>query len=213
MRKGRFIVVDGTDGSGKTSAVKYLVKQLAEHGDVFFTEESTRGTIGTFIKRTFKRGKLRDAWTLVSLFIADRVDHRLQIERALTDGKIVVCDRYKYSGIAFGTFDICRNIPHATRSDVRKRLIMLHQALPIPAPDVALIMSVPAKLAVQRITVRAEAALIEDFEKEAAIRNVRREFHALERSGVFPEIRIIDNSGTKERMHERVWNTVAPILP
>ena len=67
MPKGRFIVVDGTDGSGKTSAVEYLVERISENHTVFFTEESTKGTIGAFIKRAFKRGKITDAWTLASL--------------------------------------------------------------------------------------------------------------------------------------------------
>jgi dTMP kinase len=213
VTKGRFIVVDGTDGSGKSSAVAYLEERLSEDHTVFLTEESTMGTICSFVKRAFKRGKLTDAWTLVSLFIADRVAHRLEIQTALSEGKMVICDRYMYSGIAFGTYDICRNIPGSKKSDVRRRLLALHKALPIPIPDIALVMSVPAKIAVQRIQIRKTFELIEAFETEEAIRNVRREFHTLKRSGAFTEMKIIDNSGTKTTTFRRIWDAVTLILP
>jgi dTMP kinase len=102
-RKGNFIVIEGLDGSGKTTQAKLLSKRLYQSHKVWLTAEPSRGKTGTFIRDYCLYGEKRlptEAEAL--LFAADRVEHmHSEILPALEEGKIVVCDRYVYSSLAY----------------------------------------------------------------------------------------------------------------
>ena len=213
MTQGAFVVVDGTDGSGKTSIVALLVEKLQQEGySVFSTEEATRSEFGLAMRALIREIGALDPWTLQMLFIADRVDHRWAIQCAISSGQIVVCDRYWYSGVAFGVYDICAKLPESNPDDVRRVLIALHKQLPLPIPDVALVMSVPAHIAIKRIVGRVENTFLKEFESEEAIARVLREFSLLFEDGSFPEMRLIDNSGELLATFAHVWEIVEPIF-
>ena len=102
-KRGIFIVVEGLDGSGKTTQAELLAKQLSKTFNVLLTAEPSRGKIGTFIREgcLYENQRLpTEAETL--LFAADRIEHmRTELKPALDDGKIVICDRYVYSSLAY----------------------------------------------------------------------------------------------------------------
>jgi dTMP kinase len=102
-RKGNFFVIEGLDGSGKTTQAKLLSKRLYQSHKVWLTAEPSRGKTGTFIRDYCLYGEKRlptEAEAL--LFAADRVEHMYsEILPALEEGKIVVCDRYVYSSLAY----------------------------------------------------------------------------------------------------------------
>ena len=107
MSKGRFIVIEGLDGSGKTSVIERLVEILKIHTFVkpFVTEEPTKAlSIGKYIRRYMKNTKGRKHSLLVEalLFFADRYDHLDKIINPWLDkGYLVISDRYWYSTIAY----------------------------------------------------------------------------------------------------------------
>jgi dTMP kinase len=102
-KKGLFIVIEGLDGSGKTTQAKLLVEKLQQKYSVIFTTEPSNGKIGSFIRNSYLYDSTRlptEAEAL--LFSADRIEHcKTEIEPALNQRKIVVCDRYLYSTIAY----------------------------------------------------------------------------------------------------------------
>ncbi|MCW4023760.1 MAG: dTMP kinase [Candidatus Bathyarchaeota archaeon] len=102
-KKGIFIVIEGLDGSGKTTQAKLLVEKLQKNYEVIFTTEPSTGKIGSFIRSSYLYDNTRlptEAEAL--LFSADRIEHcKAEIEPALNEGKVVVCDRYLYSTIAY----------------------------------------------------------------------------------------------------------------
>jgi dTMP kinase len=102
-KKGIFIVIEGLDGSGKTTQATLLAKKLGENHKVLLTAEPSRGKIGTFIRESCLYEEKRlptEAEAL--LFAADRIEHICNdIKPALDQGKLVICDRYIYSSLAY----------------------------------------------------------------------------------------------------------------
>lgn len=103
-KRGAFICIEGIDASGKTTQAKILVRKLRRKGiDAAYTTEPSRGKVGTFIRRYILDREKRVPTTLEALlFAADRVGHlENEVKPALEKGRIVVCDRYVYSSIAY----------------------------------------------------------------------------------------------------------------
>jgi dTMP kinase len=101
--KGVFIVIEGLDGSGKTTQTYLLAQKLSKNYPVNLTAEPSRGKIGTFIRQCcLYEDKRLPTEAEALLFAADRIEHlQNEIKPSLDEGKIVVCDRYTYSSLAY----------------------------------------------------------------------------------------------------------------
>lgn len=102
--KGKLICIEGVDGSGKTTQAKMLVRNLrGKNYDAVYTTEPSAGKIGALIRGFVLSRKSRVPIALEALlFAADRVDHvETEVEPLLKQGKIVVCDRYLFSSLAY----------------------------------------------------------------------------------------------------------------
>jgi len=101
---GVFICIEGLDGSGKTTQAWRLVTNLRQRGfDAVYTTEPSAGKVGKLIRYfVLDRAKRVPTALEALLFAADRVDHvETKIKPLLSQGKIVVCDRYVYSTLAY----------------------------------------------------------------------------------------------------------------
>lgn len=102
-----FIVIEGLDGSGKTTVSKLLTSEFIKHGlNCHHTYEPTNGLIGTLL-RSILVGKTPHVamHTMALLFAADRYEHIWEeIIPRLEHGHIV-CDRYYYSNMAYQSYD------------------------------------------------------------------------------------------------------------
>lgn len=97
---GAFIVVEGIDGSGKTTVCRAAAEALCARGiDAVVTAEPTHEGIGAFI-RSGDAGSISQLAESL-LFTADRVEHTAAIRRTVADGRVVICDRYYASTIAY----------------------------------------------------------------------------------------------------------------
>jgi len=96
------ITFEGIDGSGKTTQVKLLRDWLIKRGfRVLVTEEPTKGLIGKVLEK-FMRDKEANKKVEALLFAADRAEHTDKVIKPNLD-KIVICDRYTHSSIAYQT--------------------------------------------------------------------------------------------------------------
>ncbi len=103
QKHGAFIVIEGLDGSGKTTQAKLLTAKLAHNYRALYTAEPSQGRIGAFIREDCLYEKKRLLTEIEALlFAADRIEHiENEIKPALQEGRLVICDRYVYSSLAY----------------------------------------------------------------------------------------------------------------
>ncbi|MEG1500946.1 MAG: dTMP kinase [Clostridiales bacterium] len=104
-KKGLFITLEGIDGCGKTLMSQYLVAWCQENNyDLLLTREPGGSFLGKKLREILLENRQisLDSKTEALLFAADRACHcREVIMPALCEGKIVICDRYMDSTLAY----------------------------------------------------------------------------------------------------------------
>jgi dTMP kinase len=100
---GLLITLEGGEGSGKTTQAKGLAAALEERGHaVCLTREPGGTELGQAVLRLLESDQAPTPLAELLLFVADRAQHvREVIEPALAGGKIVVCDRFADSTVAY----------------------------------------------------------------------------------------------------------------
>ena len=104
--EGKFIVIEGLDGSGKTTQIRLLSARLRSMGRaVAETAEPTASATGGLIRDALSGFTPRTGTEIAALFMADRVAHNVNpvngISVMLAQGRDVICDRYYYSSLAY----------------------------------------------------------------------------------------------------------------
>jgi dTMP kinase len=105
--KNRFLVVEGINGSGKTTFINYLDGLFVKKGlQTLISREPGGSRLGGKLREILLCEKaVIDPLSEVFLFSADRVQHLNEIIKpALSQNKTVLCDRYYYSTIAFQSY-------------------------------------------------------------------------------------------------------------
>ena len=106
--RGKFITFEGCDGCGKSTQLKLLSDYLTENGvEHIFTREPGGGKISESIREILLNGKnaeMTDECEAL-LYAAARMQHLAdRVEPALAQGKLVVCDRYVDSSLAYQAY-------------------------------------------------------------------------------------------------------------
>ena len=173
-KKGVFICIEGLDASGKTTHANRLVEDLRRKGfDAIYTTEPSPGEIGGFIRtHVLQRKKRVPSVVEALLFAVDRVDHiETEIKPALQRGKVVVCDRYLYSSLAY---------QGAAGLDLDWIREINKNAL---TPDLAIYIDVPPEVVVKRIKRRKSV-----MERLQIQRKVQRVYMKLLKEGLLVRI-------------------------
>ena len=150
---GALIIVEGVDGSGKSTQLVLLGEWLERQGvDLIRTE----WTSSTLIGKATKRGKRRESLGPLSFVLLHATDftHRYEniIVPSLKAGKVVLADRYVYTAMAR---DVARGAdPRAVRA-------LYSFAV---KPDLALYFKVPLEVAVGRVLSGAERGELKYYE-------------------------------------------------
>ena len=98
--KGKFIVFEGCDKSGKSTQCKMLSESMKNNLRLSFPERDS--LIGSIIDSYLKKEITYDNPTVIELlFKANRLEFQGKIKESLDKGINVVCDRYFYSGLAY----------------------------------------------------------------------------------------------------------------
>src|SRR3954463_16800091 len=104
MNNGTFITFEGPDGAGKTTIINMVAKQL---GDILLTREPGGIDIAEQIRAVIldKENTSMDPRTEALLYAAARRQHLIEkVKPALSEGKIVLCDRFVDSSLAYQGF-------------------------------------------------------------------------------------------------------------
>jgi dTMP kinase len=114
--KGLLITLEGGEGSGKSTIMARLKADLESNGhDCLVTREPGGSTLGSEIRSlllTTRSAHPIHPMAELMLFLADRAQHIQEVIRpALEEGKVVICDRYNDSTIAYQGFGRGLDIP------------------------------------------------------------------------------------------------------
>ena len=106
--RGKFITFEGCDGCGKSAQLRFLSEYLTKNGIAhIITREPGGGKISEAIREILLNGKnaeMTDECEAL-LYAAARVQHlHDRVEPALCEGKLVVCDRYVDSSLAYQAY-------------------------------------------------------------------------------------------------------------
>lgn len=104
--QGKLITIEGLDGAGKTTVIKNVLKRLANHSELEFvyTREPGGNQIAEQIRKVIlnQENSNMDAVTETLLYAAARRQHLIEdIKPMLEQGKVVICDRFVDSSIAY----------------------------------------------------------------------------------------------------------------
>lgn len=105
IKKGKLIVIDGTDGSGKKTQTDLLIERLKKEGyDTVFFDFPRYGEKSAALVEEYLNGKFGSAKEVgpykASIFYAcDRYAASFEMKKAIESGKIVVCNRYVSSNM------------------------------------------------------------------------------------------------------------------
>ena len=196
-RQGLLVVLEGIDGSGKTTQARRLLRRLRRRGrKAAFFREPTRGRWGREIKRLAARADSATPERELELFVEDRRENVARnLVPALREGKVVVLDRYYFSTIAY----------QGAKGIDPGRIRRLNEAFAV-RPDLVIVLDVEARAGLARIGGRRTRD--ELFEREDYLVEVARIFRGFQG----PPFVHIDGRCDPRAIAKAIWSHVEPLL-
>jgi len=205
--KGAFLTFEGIDQCGKTAQAERLVRTLANLGyEVVFTREPGGTAISERIRAIVldRNTAGMSRWTELLLMMASRAQHTEEvILPGLRCGKVVVCERYADSTLAYQGYG--RGLDLDTVAALN-RIATLGLA-----PDLTILLDIPVEEAMRR---RGRASISEDrIEREDL------DFHGRVRTGYLTlaqldpgRFRVVDGTQPIDRIEEQIHRSVVEKL-
>lgn len=171
--KGKFIVIEGIDGCGKSTQVQMLKNRIKR--ECYFTREASDGPIGKLIRSEYLSGNRKcDERVINLLYVADRLDHLTNsidgIKKYLDKGINVICDRYYLSSMAYNSY--MKETPEQVRESIFNTIIMNKYSIEELKPDLTIYIDLDIFEAIRRIhSNRDNISIYEDTNKMLAIHN------------------------------------------
>ena len=120
ISRAKFIVFEGINGSGKTTIINNLIN--------YYTNKNIKYQYIKFPDRTSNSGKIIDKFLKnqyefnsineqIQIFAENRKESEKLIKDSLNENKIILCDRYLYSNIAYTITDMSLNIQYNNSSE------------------------------------------------------------------------------------------------
>ena len=188
---GVLIAFEGLDQSGKETQAQLLRDRLRKNGNksrvVSFPDYGT--SIGEEIARALQGERDYPSDVMQLLYVANRYERRSDLERWLTGGLVIICDRYVASSIAYGT---AQDLDPAWLTDIQRFL---------PEPNLTVLLDIKPETAARRKAVGRDR-----YERDLALLGrVRKSYlEQLEEAWVR-----VDGEQSKEDVAEEVFSSVS----
>lgn len=229
MKKGKFIVIDGTDGSGKATQVKLLAERLRKEGkkvEIVDFPEYYDNFFGKFIGHCLSEQYYN--WLKVHpkiasvVYAADRFESKEKIEGFLKKGYVVIANRYVSANQIHQGGKIASS---KKRADFIKWLDeMEYGVFKIPRPDITLYLSLPINITLKLLKDRESSKMKREYlKKKKDVHENDTEFLVNSRKSAMwlvnkvPNFYKIDcsykgNILSRENIHDRVYEEVKKVL-
>lgn len=217
-KRGKFIVIEGTDGSGKQTQAGLLVERMLETGLEVSTfsfpqyGQKCAGPVEDYLEGRYGSPDEVGPYRASVLYAVDRFAVSHQIRAELDSGRNVVCDRYVASNMGHQG----SKIADATErfNYYRWTLEFEFGLFDIPRPDQNIILHVPAQTAIQLLESRGQQLDAHESDQEHLFAAERT---YLEIAKNFSGYNLIEcapdgNLMSREEIHEMVWGAISPLF-
>lgn len=222
---GKFIVIDGTDGSGKATQLEMLTKALKNEGfEVENTDfpqysQKSAGAVEEYLNGKYGSAEEVGPYRASIFYAIDRYDGSFKIEQWLKEGKIVISNRY-----------VSANMGHQggkiKDSEERKKYLewlheLEHKIFKIPQPDMNIILHVDSQTAQKLVDKKGERQYLKNKKRdihEADLEHLKNaEKVYLEMANNFPGFQLLkctNENGilSKEKIHKMLYETVKRVI-
>jgi len=221
VKKGIFIVIDGTDGAGKATQTDLLVEHLQREGyEVFMADfpqygKKSAGLVENYLKGEYGSPKEVGPYIPSYFYAGDRYDGSFKIRPALAKGKIVVSNRYVSASMGHQGGKI------ANEKKRKKYLDWLYDLeyvkFGIPKPDINIILHVDAD---------TSQSLVDNKGSRKYIGGKKRDIHEADRQHLqdaeqaylylcekYPDFQLVEcmKNGkimSREEIHQEIWKII-----
>lgn len=224
-----FIVLEGLDGAGKSTQIQMLRRALEQRGlecEYLHFPRFDAPIYGDLIAR-FLRGEFGEAgevnpYLVALLYAGDRAEAAKMIEGWMSEGKVVIVDRYVYSNVGYQ----CAKVESREERKRLKEWIVRteFEEFKIPRPTLSLFLDVPFGFTKAKLTAAREGADREYLggaqdihEKSLELQRRVREVY-LEAAREDEDFSVVDCSteegtmASPEQIFSRLWSHIAPRL-
>jgi dTMP kinase len=201
--RGKFLVLEGIDGSGTTTQLDRAVAYATSLGyPAVATREPSVGPIGRLLRESLlgqhrmADGSAMDGRSMALLFAADRIDHlKREIEPQLSAGTTVISDRYLLSSLAY-------------QAEEAERDWVLGLARGILRPDLTVLIDVPIEVAAKRRETAGRP--VERYDADSYLAKVAANYRALASQDT--SVVVLDGAGTKDEVAAALCRAMAPVF-
>ncbi|MDO8503491.1 MAG: dTMP kinase [bacterium] len=206
MEKGKLIVFEGIDGSGKATQAKLLLASLKRKGykteyiDFPRYHDSFHGkVVARYLKGEFGRLEEINPYLSALPYALDRLMAKDEIKRFLAQGKIVVANRYVSSNMAYQAARLKKSQREAFQRWLSEMEYKVHA---LPEENLVIFLNVPSEIGQKLIDKRGERDL---YEKSLPyLKKVEKIYLALARGKNWAKIECVSRAGkikTKAEIH------------
>ncbi|OGH85417.1 MAG: hypothetical protein A2493_01700 [Candidatus Magasanikbacteria bacterium RIFOXYC12_FULL_33_11] len=222
MKKGLFIMIEGTDGSGKTLQTEMLLKKFQEEGkeveQISFPQygKPSASLVEDYLNGNFGSAKEVGPYRASILYAVDRFAASQQIRTWLDSGKIVIANRYVASNMGHQGGKI-------TDDEERKKYFewnydLEYNLMGIPKPEVNIILHVTPEVSQKLVDRKGEREYLHGKKRDIHeddlnhLRDAERAY--LEIARLYPEFQVLECVENNEILapeiiHDMVWSEIA----
>lgn len=218
-KTGKFIVLDGTDGSGKATQTELLKKRIQEAGlqvelaDFPRYGEASAKMVEEYLNGTYGTAEEVGPYRASILYACDRYAASFQIREWLNAGKIVISNRYTSSNMGHQAGKI---------ENLKERDIYLEwlknlefEIFRIPQPDLTILLYLDPKIGQSWVDKKAERSYIRGKKRDIHEEDLN---HLTKAADAYLYVAkkynwpVINANQTIEDVHQDVWNSVTTEL-
>lgn len=202
-----FIVIEGLDGAGKSTQVEFIKQHLKENypnKEIIFTREpgGYENYLGEQLRSVILNNEMDD-YTRALLYAASRYEHQLKIKKWLEEGKIVICDRYIYSSIAY----------NANNLSEMNEILSINRYNDIVKPDYILFYRIDIDTYRHRKYIRSQERELDALERKSDDFFIRTiDYYTLALEEEYSKVKEIDATKSIEEVKENTIKIINEII-